>query len=147
MKFYYDPVNDRIFLADVSVHGGIVELYGHIISTGTGQVSALDGFGTINIKNLTNYNLAISSLDTGTGSHGKIKITDTSKKTEIGGKTYYQVTQYNRIYNPGRMSITTASRPSIRSPSASQVRWKASSGSSPATTSSCWARSTIRPGP
>ncbi len=55
MKFYYDPVNNRILLDDVSVYGGYIELFGQIISTSTGKISALDGFGTIKVVN--NYRL------------------------------------------------------------------------------------------
>ncbi|KUG05437.1 hypothetical protein ASZ90_017119 [hydrocarbon metagenome] len=110
MKFYYDPVNDCIVLEDVNVHGGYIELFGQILSTGTGKVVALDGYGTININNQTNYSLAIQSLDTGTGSHGVIKITDTSKTTEIGGETFYRVTQYNRVYNTGSQTYSIQTR-------------------------------------
>ncbi len=110
MSFYYDPVNDRILLEDVNVHGGYIELFGQILSTGTGKVVALDGYGTINIDNQTNYSLAIQSLDTGTGSHGVVKITDTSKTTEIGGETFYRVTQYNRVYNTGTQTYSIQTR-------------------------------------
>ncbi|MBW8381479.1 MAG: hypothetical protein K0M69_03005, partial [Youngiibacter sp.] len=106
MKFYYDPVNDRILLDDVSVRGGYVELFGQIISTGTGRIKALDGFGTISVVNETLYSLAIKALDVGIGSHGTIKITDTSKQTKIGDITYYQITKYTRAYDTGTGKYT-----------------------------------------
>jgi len=81
MKFYYDPVNNRILLDTVDVRGGYIELFGQIISTSTGKISALDGFGSIKVVNNTDFSLAVMSLSTGSGGHGAIKITDTSKYT------------------------------------------------------------------
>ncbi|NCC75650.1 MAG: calcium-binding protein, partial [Clostridia bacterium] len=100
LKFYYDPVNDRILLDDVDVYGGYIELFGQILNTGTGKIVALDGFGTINVDNQTGYSLTLQSLNTGVGSHGTVKITDTSKKTTIGGVDYFLATLYKRTYDP-----------------------------------------------
>ena len=60
-------------------------------------------------------------MDAGTGSHGIIKITDTSQKTVIDSKTYYQVTQYNRIYNPSNQTYTIEVRKWVSNVTAAPV--------------------------
>ncbi|NLY72050.1 MAG: hypothetical protein GX076_10295, partial [Clostridiales bacterium] len=94
--YYYDPVNDAIVLEPISVRGGYIELFGHIINTGknNGIIRALDGYGIIDIQNNTDYAVIIKGLDTGIGSKGVVIITDTSKYIQQGGKTYYQTTRY-----------------------------------------------------
>ncbi|MFY9853286.1 MAG: hypothetical protein WAK26_05360, partial [Terracidiphilus sp.] len=74
---YYDPATQQIQLAQVSVQGGHMELYGQICSTGDGQINVLDGYGQVSITNNTNYTLVTNLIDTGDAA-GYLKITDTS---------------------------------------------------------------------
>ena len=66
---------------------------------------ALDGYGTINVNNQTGYDIIIKGLDTGIGSKGVVIITDTSKTKQVGNKTYYQATKYEREGN--QVKVTT----------------------------------------
>ncbi|HHV64893.1 MAG TPA: hypothetical protein GXX46_07465, partial [Peptococcaceae bacterium] len=98
LNLYYDPVQNAIILDPLAVRGGYVELFGQIISTGTGKIIALDGFGRISVNNETGYNLIIKGLDTGFGSPGTVVITDTAKKKD-GEDQVFLTTRFKRQYN------------------------------------------------
>ncbi|MBM4043507.1 MAG: hypothetical protein FJ279_00180, partial [Planctomycetes bacterium] len=76
----FDAETDRIELSDVAVKGGFMQLTGHILSTGNGQIKIVDGFGRFNINNQTDYDLVLNRLDTGgpDGIDGKVVINDTA---------------------------------------------------------------------
>lgn len=78
---YYNARDDRIEIEPVEVQGGYMELFGNILSTGTGKLRVIDGYGTIQVTNNTGYDLVVNTLDTGRSIEGKIKITDTAKRT------------------------------------------------------------------
>lgn len=65
--------------------GGLVTLYGHIISTGNGQIKVTDGFGDLQIENGVERDLVLYGLDTGQGIEGKVKIVDTAYKAAATG--------------------------------------------------------------
>ncbi|NLB17243.1 MAG: hypothetical protein GX825_00540, partial [Syntrophomonadaceae bacterium] len=97
LNLYYDPVQNAIVMDPLAVRGGYIELFGQIISTGSGKITALDGFGRINVNNQTDYDLIIKGLDTGIGTPGTIVITDTAKK-KPGNDNAFLVTRYKRNY-------------------------------------------------
>ncbi len=78
---YYDAESDRIEVEDVQVKGGNVYLSGNILSTGGGKIKAIDGFGSIDIDNNTNYDIELNTLDVGgeDGREGKVTIVDKAK--------------------------------------------------------------------
>ena len=76
---YYDAPTGQLVLGQTNVQGGLVELYGDMLSTGSGNINVLDGYGAINVVNNTNYPLVTSGLSTGQGTAGLLKITDTGK--------------------------------------------------------------------
>lgn len=82
---FYDAKDDVLELAPVTIMGGYMELYGHVMNTGTGELRVMDGYGTIDIKNDTGYQLRVKTLNTGNGIEGTIKITDTAKSTSVPG--------------------------------------------------------------
>jgi hypothetical protein len=81
----YDALNDRIEVENLLVQGGYMELYGHILNTGQGELRVLDGYGRVNIDNQTNKDLAVKSVNPGIGVDGFLKITDTAKRVGGGG--------------------------------------------------------------
>lgn len=73
---WYDPVNDRVIVDDISPQGGQIYITGRAASTGGGQLSVANGSADINI-NVGNRNVLLGNVDTG-NIEGLIQITDTN---------------------------------------------------------------------
>lgn len=90
----YDRANDRFVISDVEVHGGHVSIVGTILNTtndtNKARIEALDGYGTIQVKNDSDKNIELKTLSTGGGLEGKIEITDLDRLSgKITRKTTY----------------------------------------------------------
>lgn len=90
----YDRANDRFVISDVEVHGGHVSIVGTILNTtndtSKARIEALDGYGTIQVKNDSDKNIELKTLSTGGGIEGKIEITDLDRSSgKITRKTTY----------------------------------------------------------
>lgn len=90
----YDRTNDRFVISDVEVHGGHVSIVGTILNTtndtNKARIEALDGYGTIQVKNDSDKNIELKTLSTGGGIEGKIEITDLDRSSgKITRKTTY----------------------------------------------------------
>lgn len=73
---WYDPVNDRVIVDDISPQGGQIYITGRVASTGGGQLSVANGSADINI-NVGNRDVLLGNVDTG-DIEGLIQITDTN---------------------------------------------------------------------
>lgn len=73
---WYDPVNDRVIIDDISPQGGQIYITGRVASTGGGQLSVANGSADINI-NVGNRDVLLGNVDTG-NIEGLIQITDTN---------------------------------------------------------------------
>lgn len=73
---WYDPVNDRVIVDDISPQGGQIYITGRVASTGGGQLSVANGSADINI-NVGNRDVLLGNIDTG-NIEGLIQITDTN---------------------------------------------------------------------
>lgn len=82
---FYDAEEDVLYVDPLYTMGGYVELYGHIMNTGNGEIRAMDGYSHIEIDNQTGTALRVRDINTGNGIHGTIKITDTGQKAHGGG--------------------------------------------------------------
>ena len=90
----YDKANDRFVISDIEVHGGHVSIVGTILNTtndtNKARIEALDGYGTIQVKNDSNKDIELKTLSTGGGLEGKIEITDLDRASgKITRKTTY----------------------------------------------------------
>lgn len=90
----YDRTNDRFVISDVEVHGGHVSIVGTILNTtndtNKARIEALDGYGTIQVKNDSDKNIELKTLSTGGGIEGKIEITDLDRLSgKVTRKTTY----------------------------------------------------------
>ena len=90
----YDRANDRFVISDVEVHGGHVSIVGTILNTtndtNKARIEALDGYGTIQVKNDSDKDIELKTLSTGGGLEGKIEITDLDRLSgKITRKTTY----------------------------------------------------------
>ena len=75
----YANIGDHtIHLDDINVTGGSVRLTGQILSTGNGRVVALNGQPSLEIKNDSDWNLALGAINLGAVS-GTINITNTPR--------------------------------------------------------------------
>ncbi len=90
---YYEGTTGQLALGQTDVQGGLIVLYGDMLSTGSGNINVLDGYGAINVVNNTNYPLVETGLSTGGGTAGKLTITDTGKENAQGQPL---VTEYYR---------------------------------------------------
>ena len=95
VSVYFNPQTQQIIVDDIEVKGGYVELYGHIMSTGSGQIKALDGYGRIDLRFARfGYDVVVHTLDTG-GVQGVIRITDLGKTNDTWGGPV--TTVYERV--------------------------------------------------
>ena len=90
----YDKANDRFVISDIEVHGGHISIVGTILNTtndtNKARIEALDGYGTIQVKNDSNKNIELKTISTGGGLEGKIEITDLDRTSgKITRKTTY----------------------------------------------------------
>ena len=87
IRVRYNAKEDRLELGGVQVQGGYIELFGQIFNTNMhestglsdlagGQLRVLDGYGKINVSNLTSKALWINTLDAGRGARGEINISN-----------------------------------------------------------------------
>jgi filamentous hemagglutinin family protein len=83
---WYNAATKKIEMDPIRAQGGEIRLFGHVISTGNGQITARDGYGSIAIVNNTSRVLALNELDTGAVSdfgvgplQGRVTLIDTAK--------------------------------------------------------------------
>ncbi|MEL6109775.1 MAG: hypothetical protein AAFU85_27505, partial [Planctomycetota bacterium] len=81
IDLFYDPIRDRLEMDRVQFKGGYVNLKGQVVSTGNGSISVLDGFGDVRVVDLSQTELYIPEIDTGSGVRGQIDIIDTDGAT------------------------------------------------------------------
>ena len=92
VKAWYNPKTGEIFTEDIDQSGGgRINIVGAVASTGNGKLVALDGGANVTIKNYTDVNLKVGSVNVDKV-NGQITITDTTKKLGNG----YQTTIYTR---------------------------------------------------
>ena len=116
---YYDAPNNQLELAPAQVQGGVAELYGQILNTGTGNINVLDGFGQINVTNNTTYTLVTNTMSTGEGTAGQLKITDTGKQDGAGHPLVTEyVRQNGQVYTNSYYANADGSVATVVSPSA-----------------------------
>ena len=83
---WYDPVNDRIIVDDITPTGGHIYITGRIASTGGGKLYAAAGSVDVSID-AGAASVLLGNINTG-NTHGVIEITDTSYAGQtLGDKT------------------------------------------------------------
>ncbi len=104
----YDPAYNRIQVEEVQVSGGQIELHGHVVNTGKGEIRLLGGYGNITINNTTSYNVVLERLDASQRGAGKLLIQDTAK-----GANY--VTLYEKAGNQVTKTVDDGTGPVVSS--------------------------------
>ena len=83
VKFNHET--QKVEISPMIVQGGNINIVGKVISTGTGILRALDGFGSVVVNSDILTDVVIKRVDLGTsdivgaGLEGTVRITDTSK--------------------------------------------------------------------
>ncbi len=115
----YDQDSGNVVVSGLEVRGGKVSIVGTIVNTNNNtsaaRIEALDGYGSIGIKNNSSYNLELKGVNTGSGVEGVIEITDLDTKTG-NPKTKTTYTRKNgtiyaavETYSNGKWSNATTS--------------------------------------
>ena len=99
LGYAWDYDSNSIVLDQVQVGGGYMELTGHILSTGNGQLKVLDGFSQVHVTNNTTRHLELAGLDLGRGVEGTLRINDLGRGEQgqqTGGDRLWS-TVYTRV--------------------------------------------------
>lgn len=94
-RLRWNAQTQELELGNIQVEGGTMQLFGDILSTGGGQLNVLDGYGRIQVENTTTIPLVLNRLDTGAGTQGKVRITDTSTQDAQGRNLVTTITRSN----------------------------------------------------
>ncbi|MBM9595918.1 leukotoxin LktA family filamentous adhesin [Roseitranquillus sediminis] len=107
VRIYYDAGDGtlgdgRIVVDPMVVQGGRVELTGQLLSTGSGEIQSLDGFGAIDVVNDSSLPIVFDRIDLGEsgegqqGIEGVVRISDTDPSRMLS-PTRPLITEYRRI--------------------------------------------------
>ena len=105
VKFNHET--QKVEISPMIVQGGNINIVGKVISTGTGILRALDGFGSVVVNSDILTDVVIKRVDLGTsdivgaGLEGTVRITDTSKLRtgNISDPEPFLTTEFRRIGN------------------------------------------------
>jgi hypothetical protein len=75
----FDTATEQIVVDELRVSGGFIDLTGHILNTGNGEIRVLGGYGNIEITNETPYDLVLNRLDASNRGAGVLVIKDKAK--------------------------------------------------------------------
>ena len=78
---YYNTTTGKIEIQEIRVSGGYIELEGHMLNTGAGEIRVLGGYGKISVTNNTAYDVVVHSLDASQRGEGTLVIKDKAKGT------------------------------------------------------------------
>ena len=76
---YYNTAEDRIEVDEIRISGGRIELQGHTLNTGYGEVRAFGGYGQITVNNQTPYDIAVNRLDASLRGEGVVVFSDKAR--------------------------------------------------------------------
>ncbi|HET57910.1 MAG TPA: hypothetical protein ENN35_05655, partial [Deltaproteobacteria bacterium] len=75
----FDTSEKQILVEEMNVSGGHIELTGHIMNTGTGEIRVLGGYADVEIINDTPYDLVVTRLDASQRGSGTLLINDKAR--------------------------------------------------------------------
>src|SRR5262249_2877042 len=109
---YYNTGTGRFEVGELKTSGGYVELFGHLLNTGFGQIKVLGGYSTITANNTPKHDVVIDGRDDSERGAGKLLIYDKAKGApDVATKDPLdpQAQAYTTLYewNPSNVSVTT----------------------------------------
>ncbi len=111
----YDTSTKQIEVTAVPVNGGYVNLTGHIVDALNGEIEVFGGYGSIDVTNNTNYDIAIENLDASTPGQGQLIINDLDSQVS-GGQTVTVPNFSMYTYAPAANTITWENNPGGSNP-------------------------------
>ncbi len=111
----YNTSTKQIEITAVPVNGGYVNLTGHIMNAVNGTIEVFGGYGTIDVTNNSNYDIAIQNLDASTPGQGQLIINDPYSQVS-GGQTVTVPNFSVYTYAPTTNTITLENNPGGANP-------------------------------
>ena len=76
---FYNTATGQFDVDETKVGGGFIELFGHILNSGYGQIKVLGGYGRIEIDNTTSRTVVLNRLDVSQRGKGTIIVADLAR--------------------------------------------------------------------
>ncbi|HET6237314.1 MAG TPA: hypothetical protein VFE41_20495 [Acetobacteraceae bacterium] len=111
----YDTATKQIDVTAVPVNGGYVNLTGHITDALNGTIEVFGGYGSINVTNNSNFDIAIENLDASAPGQGQLIINDLYAQV-AGGQTITVPNFSMYTYAPDTNTITWENNPGGSNP-------------------------------
>ncbi|MBN2437042.1 MAG: hypothetical protein JXL20_00400, partial [Deltaproteobacteria bacterium] len=80
---YFDARKGAIVVNEIIPKGGVIDLAGQILSTGSGMLRVAHGYSDVDIRNDSLYDLVLNRIDTTIMRVGRITITDTGRLYKV----------------------------------------------------------------
>ena len=103
-RVFYNYETDQIEIEDMRVRGGGIYITSNVISTGSGVLEAVDGYGALTLKSDALTDVVLHSIDlggsvNGTALAGLVRITDLSKLSNlvVDGRRQFLTTDYRSL--------------------------------------------------
>ena len=108
---YWDLDNSRIWVNDIRVSGGFINVDATVVNTGGGEIRTFGGYGSIAIDNQTGYAMVVNNLDDSALGGGTVIITDHGRADASGNPyvTIYQETSTGIHITEGAGNVITQS--------------------------------------
>ena len=81
---FYNTGTGQFEVEELKVGGGLIELFGHVLNSGSGLIKVLGGYGKIEIINETSKNVIVDRLDVSQRGKGTLIIADLARGRPIG---------------------------------------------------------------
>jgi hypothetical protein len=109
-RVYYDTILQRFEVSEVKTSGGYIEMFGHVLNTGYGEIRVLGGYSSIQIDNTTDLDLVLNRLDVSEQGAGTLVIEDKAGGSpNVANKSATGAGPYTSIYQwaDGTVHLTT----------------------------------------
>jgi len=108
---YFNTATQRFEVNELKTSGGFIELFGHILNTGYGEIRVLGGYTDVQINNTTNVDIVLNRLDVSERGTGTLVVVDKgngypelASRADVGTEGPY-VTVYQ--WTPTGVTVTT----------------------------------------
>ncbi|MFO6464304.1 beta strand repeat-containing protein [Jannaschia sp. KMU-145] len=103
-RIFYNYETDQIEIEDMRVRGGAIYITSSVVSTGSGVLEAVDGYGSLTLTSDAMTDVVLHSVDlggsaNGTALAGLVRITDLSKLSNltVDGRRQFLTTDYRSV--------------------------------------------------
>jgi hypothetical protein len=107
---YFNTATQRFEVNELKTSGGYIELFGHILNTGYGEIRVLGGYTDVQINNTTSVDIVLNRLDVSQRGTGTLVIVDKANGgPELDSQAAVGDGPYVTIYKwtPTGVTVTT----------------------------------------